>query len=30
MRKMGKMLHNAGQKATAERRRQTTHITPQA
>ena len=27
---MGKMLHNAGQKATAERRGQTTHITPQA
>ena len=28
--KMGKMLHNAGQKATAERRGQTIHITPQA
>ena len=25
---MGKMLHNAGQKAAAERRGQTTHITP--
>ena len=30
MRKMGKMLHNAWQKAAAERRGQTTHITPQA
>ena len=28
--KMGKMLHNAGQKAAAERRGHTTHITPQA
>jgi len=30
MRKMGKMLRNAWQKAAAERRGQTTHITPQA
>ena len=29
-RKMGKMLHKARQKAAAERRGQTIHITPQA